>query len=219
MGWIRVFALAAILVVSGCDRARDVLKPEEPYSEAAFRRWLAADAGRTAQYENLVRFLSNRGVGDVVPAWQLTRTDANYAARCGLGAFELPPETKWPAIVPTLRLVREEVIPAVGPVEVFASNRSDALNTCVHGANGSRHLAFAAVDLVAPGYEDKRALFSDLCAMHRRAGPRKSMGLGAYYDPAKPRPSRRGRFLIDASGYRTWGFDYTRKSSGCFKLG
>jgi len=117
-----------------------------------------------------------------------------------------------------LRLVREEVIPVVGHVEVFASNRSPELNACVKGAKGSRHMAFAAVDLVAPDRADKRQLFADLCAMHRRVGARSRMGLGAYYDPAKPQPSKLGRFHIDQSGYRTWGFDYTRASSYCVAI-
>ena len=158
-------------------------------------------------------------MAEIVPPWQLLRTDANYAARCGLDAFEMPPEDKWPAIVPTLKLVRDEVIPAIGRVEVLASNRSDALNACVHGAKGSRHLAFAAVDLVAPERADKAALFVDLCAMHERVGARTAMGLGAYFDPAKPEPSRPGRFHIDASGFRTWGFSYTRASSACVLMG
>lgn len=144
---------------------------------------------------------------------QLLRTDANYAARCGVGAFELPPEDKWPAIVPTLRLVELEVVLVVGPVEVFASNRSAALNDCVNGASGSRHLAFAAVDLVAPGRTDKRALFADLCAMHARVGPDSRMGLGAYFDPSRPVASRHGRFHIDRSGFRTWGFGYTARAA------
>ena len=153
-----------------------------------------------------------------MPAWQLFRTDANYAARCGIGAFEMPAEAKWSAIVPTLRLVEQEVIPVVGPVEVFASNRSATLNDCVNGAKASRHLAFAAVDLVAPERADLRRLFADLCAMHSRVGPRSGMGLGAYYDPARPIASRHGRFHIDASGYRTWGFGFTRASSYCVTM-
>jgi len=207
-----------MLAVSGCDAVKDVVTPRDRYSEAAFQRWLAADAGRKRDYERFQHFLADKDVGDVVPAWQLLRTDANYAGRCGLGAFDMPPEAKWPAIVPALRLVRDDVIPVVGRVEVAASNRSDALNQCVHGAKGSRHLAFAAVDLVAQEMSDQRQLFTDLCAMHQRIGARDRMGLGAYFDPDRPFASRHARFHIDQAGYRTWGFDYTRKSSYCLKL-
>jgi hypothetical protein len=214
----RAFLLAAILALCGCDADNQVVEQADPYSEAAFNRWLAADSSRRADYDRFERFLADKGVGDVVPAWQLWRTDANYGGRCGLGAFEMPAEEKWLAVVPALRLVRDDVIPVVGRVEVTASNRSDRLNECVKGAKGSRHLAFAAVDLVAPERTDQHQLFADLCAMHRRVGARDRMGLGAYFDPAKPIASRHGRFHIDQSGYRTWGFDYTRKSSYCLKL-
>ena len=207
--------LPALALTMACERNA---KPD-PYSEASFRQWLAAEGGRAASFERFESFLAGQGVADVVPVWQLLRTDANYAARCGIGAFEMPPEDKWPAIVPTLRLVEREVIPVVGRVEVFASNRSDELNDCVNGAKRSRHLAFAAVDLVAPDRTDRRQLFADLCAMHTRVGASTRMGLGAYFDPARPIASRHGRFHIDASGYRTWGFGFTRATSYCVTMG
>ena len=110
----RVLVLAAVLAASGCDAATDGPLREHLYSEAAFNRWLAAAPGRAAEYERFERFLADRGVADVVPPWQLLRTDANYSVRCGIGAFEMPDEPKWPAIVPTLRLVEQEVAPVVG---------------------------------------------------------------------------------------------------------
>jgi hypothetical protein len=207
-------ALLALALLPGCDRAADALL-RDSYSESSFRRWLAAEDGRQATFVRFETFLTERGVSDVVPAWQLLRTDANYAARCGFGAFEMPPETKWSAIVPTLRLVRQEVIPVVGRVEVFSANRSDELNACVKGALQSRHRAFAAVDLVAPEQTDRAEMFADLCAMHRRVGARTGMGLGAYFDPARPRLNPQGRFHIDQSGFRTWGFSFKRASSYC----
>ena len=208
----------AVAVLSGCDAATDATRPASRYSEAAFDRWLAQDGGRRESFGRFEAFLAEQGVSDVVPAWQLLRTDANYATRCGFGAFEMPAEEKWPAIVPTLRLVRQEVIPVVGRVEVFASDRSDELNACVNGALQSRHRAFAAVDLVAAGPADRDRLFADLCAMHRRVGARTRMGLGAYLDPARPWLNRKGRFHIDQSGFRTWGFDYHRASSYCLTM-
>ena len=208
-------SLLALALLSGCDVATDVARPGSRYSEAAFDRWLAEDAGRRKSFGRFEAFLAEQGVADVVPAWQLLRTDANYAAACGFGAFELPDEEKWPAIVPTLRLVRQEVLPVVGRVEVFSSDRSDALNRCIKGASQSRHRAFAAVDLVAAEPSDREGLFAELCAMHRRVGARTGMGLGAYLDPARPWLNRNGRFHIDQSGFRTWGFDYHRASSYC----
>jgi hypothetical protein len=208
-------ALLATALLPACDGT--ALRPE-PYSENSFRRWLAEEDGRQVRFDKFEAFLAEQRVADVVPAWQLLRTDAKYAARCGIVPFQLPAEEKWPAIVPTLRLVREHVIPVVGPVEVVASDRNDELNDCVNGASRSRHLAFAAVDLVAPGRPDKPQLFADLCAMHQRVGAKSGMGLGAYFDPYKPFASAQGRFHIDQAGFRTWGFSFTRASSYCVTM-
>jgi Peptidase M15 len=206
-----VAALAAVWSTTGLSEA---LLPD-PHSQAAFKRWLIADKSRGVEFAAFERFLASENVAGVVPAWQMMRADADYAARCDLPAFAMPPRAKWAAIVPTLRLVRAEVVPVVGRVEVHSAWRSDELNACVNGASRSRHLAFAALDLIAPDARDKQAMFKDLCALHRRVGAKTRMGLGAYWDPKRPQDNRDGRFHIDASGYRTWGFDYTGASSGC----
>jgi hypothetical protein len=211
-------ALLALALSPGCDGTALPLLQNDPYSEASFDRWLASEEGRKAEFQRFETYLVEQGVSDVVPAWQLLRTDANHAVRCGIAAFEMPPEAKWSAIVPALRLIGEEVIPVVGRVEVFSAYRSDELNACAKGAPRSRHLAFEAVDLVAPEQTDKTGMFADLCDMHRRVGSNSGMGLGAYFDAARPRANPQGRFHIDGSGFRTWGFDYTRKSSFCLTM-
>src|SRR5688500_12268713 len=109
----RLSTLLALALLSGCD-ATGILPATDPYSEASFKRWLARDGARKETFGRFEEFLADQGVAGVVPAWQLLRTDAYQADRCGFGAFELPPETKWAAIVPTLRLVEQEVIPVVG---------------------------------------------------------------------------------------------------------
>ncbi len=227
MRYARLLAAACLLALPVASLSGDVgrgTREVDPHSARAFNAWLFAIRGEHANERPLAfaafqGFLEREGVAGVVPTWQLLRTDPDYAARCDLPAFALPPRSQWPAIVPTLRLVRDEVVPVTGRVEVHSAWRSGELNDCVNGAKGSRHLAFAAVDLVAPGRAGRRALFADLCAMHRDVGPRTAMGLGAYFDPARPKANRQGRFHIDGSGYRSWGFDYTAKSSGCRKLG
>ena len=96
--------------------------------------------------------------------------------------------------------------------------RSAAINRCVNGASRSKHLRFAALDLVATNMQDRRDLFADLCRMQNRIGQESEMGLGAYYDPAAPFRNLAGRFHIDADGFRTWGRDYTRRSNPCPQL-
>lgn len=204
-------AIATLWAVTGAGEAL----LEDPHSHGAFKRWIAEDKRRASEFAAFERFLAKGGVAEVVPAWQIMRTDADYAARCDLPAFALPPRDKWAAIVPALRLVRAEVVPVVGRVEVHSAWRSDELNACVRGASRSRHLSFSALDLIAPEYRDKPRMFAELCAMHSKVGRRTGMGLGAYWDPKQPRANPDGRFHIDATGYRTWGFDYTGASSGC----
>lgn len=192
----------------------------DPSSREAFEEWLRADPARRTTFAELRSYLAEQGVGEVVPIWQLARIDGDYAARCDAGFFTLPPRGQWPQIIPALRLVRDKVEPVTGEVEVVSSWRSPAVNTCIGGAKRSAHVDFKALDLVARGRaSDRRKLFADLCAMQRRAGVKSRMGLGAYFDPARPLVNRDGRFHIDGHGYRTWGFDYTSKTNPCPKLG
>lgn len=187
-----------------------------PTSQAAFEVWLGQDEGRAADYAAFEGFLAGQDVGEVVPPWQLARVDEDYARRCDLDIWRLPPREAWPNIVPALRLVRDHVVPKMGAVEVQSSYRSPELNVCAGGAARSRHIAFQALDLVLvdrPG--DLGQHYRNLCMLQEAAGPDSAMGLGAYYDPSDPLYNREGRFHIDAAGYRSWGRSYTRATSIC----
>ena len=191
----------------------------DPSSQAAFEEWLETSGPNVASdFADFQEMLSAEGVADVVPSWQLWRVDAHYARRCRSAFFDTPPKDKWRQILPTLRLLRDEVAPVTGPIEVVSAYRSPEINECVNGASQSRHLSFSAVDLVATEMDDRERLFTKLCALQTRIGARRSMGLGAYYDPDDLERGARGRFHIDAAGYRTWGFDYTSRSNPCTKL-
>ena len=220
---IGFFALASASLagISDVERAPNDTGPS---SAGAFNRWLFIghphNAGWKAQdYAEFQGMLEAEGVAGIVPTWQLWRVDAQYASRCGEDYFAVPPKNRWRDIVPTLRLLRAKVIPVTGPLEVVSGWRSPAINTCVKGANRSKHLEFKALDLVAVNRDDRRRLYADLCAMQRAAGPHTAMGLGAYFDPSDVERNTEGRFHIDAGGYRTWGFDYTAKTNPCPKLG
>ncbi len=185
--------------------------------QQAFNQWLEADLSQAPRFAAFEAYLHDRGVGEVVPVWQLAQVDAQFAERCDLDPFAIPPEEQWPNIVPALQLVKDEVIPAVGPVEVLSSFRSQAINTCARGASRSKHLSFAALDLATVPRRRDPGLFRELCAMQRASGPESRMGLGAYFNPAAP-DSASGRFHIDAEGYRTWGHDYSMASNPCSLL-
>lgn len=198
--------------------AETVRQPEAAYDEAAAMRWLDAAPTRRAQFAALSAELARAGVGDVVPIWSLLRTNPQRLAQCGGPAFMLPPREQWRNIVPALRLVRQQVIPAVGRVEVASVQRGRALNECSGGATASRHLSFAAVDLVPLEIRDARDAFTRLCRAWRRAGSASGWGLGAYFDPVRTTQNRRARFHVDGTGWRTWGFSRGGESSGCRHL-
>ncbi len=218
-----LYGLGLIFMATSVPAGAEAVKTrdENLQSYSAFRHWITEDhtGMRGKEFVEFERFLVRQGVSNIVPGWQLMRAEADYAQRCNLSIFGIPPRARWPAIVPALRLVKRHIIPLTGRVEVSSAWRSPALNTCANGAKGSRHLQFAALDLVAPEQTDKRKMFTDLCALHARVGAKTRMGLGAYFDPKRPLANPDGRFHIDATGYRSWGFDYTSRSSFCRQIG
>jgi hypothetical protein len=152
-----------------------------PSSAGAFDRWVFTYAGddpgwRAKEYAAFQSMLQSEGVAGIVPAWQLWRVDAQYASRCGEEYFAIPPKDQWRDIIPTLRLLRDEVIPVTGPLEVVSGWRSPAINTWVNGASRSRHLEFKALDLVAANRPDRHKLYADLCALQRAAASKSAMG-------------------------------------------
>lgn len=189
-----------------------------PTAGRAFEEWLNDEnhdsSSRRESFAEFQLFLEREGVDKVVPNWQLWRADADFARRCGVESFAVPPRKYWPQIVPTLKVLRAEVIPVTGPLMVVSGYRSPEINECVKGASRSKHLTFAALDLIAINMTSPEQLFSDLCVLQGKVGSEKAMGLGAYYDPELPFRGS-GRFHIDTKGFRTWGFDYSSKSNPC----
>ena len=211
---VALIALAFVLWIERDSLWQVPVAAIAPDSRPAFEQWLEAEPERQEELAALDAFLREQDVGGVVPTWQLTRIDAFYAGRCELESFTMPPRDLWANVVPALRLVRDEVIPAVGAVEVRSSYRTPELNRCARGAGRSKHLQFSALDLVSADGRRGEDLYRDLCAMYESAGPASRMGLGAYYDFADTGFGG-GRFHIDGEGYRTWGRGYAAGSSPC----
>ncbi len=187
-------------------------------SRAQFDAWLAADPARAEQFAAFEAFLARESLSGIVPSWTLLRADARRTASCRADLFVLPPRRLWPNILPALRLLRDKVIPVVGRVEVASAYRDPTLNACSQGARGSRHLDFSALDLVPLDQPDAVTSFRRLCAAWRNAGPSSRWGLGGYLDLETPQHNRVGRFHVDGTGWRTWGFSYSRASSICNRL-
>jgi hypothetical protein len=158
-----------------------------------FERWLAAE-GRTVEYHRFERRLREAGVEHVVPAWQLWRQGTDWRD-VGHPAFAVPPEAAWSAMVPTLRVLRDEVVPLVGPVEVVSGFRTDAYNAAAGGAPGSRHRWFEAIDVVPTRAWARESLHAQLLGFWERQGRDVAMGLGLY---------QHTRFHVDTWKYRRW---------------
>jgi hypothetical protein len=213
-GWYFDFIDRGIDFVEG-RQAEYVLSTED---ETAFRQWLKEEPSRETLFTEFSDYLREQGVDKVVPVWTLTRGDVNRLPWCADAGFVLPPKRLWPNIVPTLRLIRDHVIPIIGRVEVRSGFRTPALNSCAHGAPKSRHLSYFALDMVALNQPDGRTVFSKLCAQWKKAGPQSRWGLGAYFDPNRSTVNKDARFHVDATGWRTWGFSKKAGSSGCLLL-
>lgn len=208
--------LAAFLLVGVW--ALGFVRRERAPAIPAVERWLNAEPQRRASLAELDAYLTAQGVGGVVPTRDLLLADGPNSRRCRSERYAMPPRSLWPAIIPALRLVRDQAIPAVGRVQVVSVFRTPELNRCGHGAPQSRHLRFAALDLVPLDTANSRDAFTRLCQSWRRAGPRSGWGLGAYFDAARPQANSVARFHVDGTGWRTWGFSKRAASSGCHQL-
>jgi uncharacterized protein YcbK (DUF882 family) len=190
--------LALPLALAACAQ------PTVQDRSAQYQAWLAK-ADNHAQANALAAYLDQQGVGDVYPMDQLLRSDTNWR-RCKAEPFAVPSRRHWPNMVPTLKLIRAEIVPLIGPVEAQSVYRDAAINGCIKGASQSYHLRFHAIDMKpAPGVT-RAQLITKLCQLHREKGARLNMGLGIYTGT---------RFHIDAAGYRGWGHDFRGASFPC----
>lgn len=188
---------------------------------ARFIDWLSKSENRNHQYAELEEFLSRNGVMNVVPTWQLLIPDVDSSSeKCPVETYVFPPKELWHNVVPTLQLIRSDVIPVVGAISIKSGYRSPTFNKCVGGAKNSVHTTFSALDVGPIEYSDVEQVFRKMCERWARL-PTVKFGLGAYFDPKNPTGNAIARFHVDTSkvlGRRTWGYDYTYKSSYCNRL-
>ena len=175
-------------------------EPTAPYvvagqDEPGYRNWYLASPAHAPAVKAFNDYLATYGVAGVVPTWQLLRTASDWY-KCGAAAFEVPPSSEWPRIVQTLRYVRDQVVPALGPVEPVSVYRNPMLNQCAGGAQESAHRFMQAVDLVPLRPITREAMIRTLCETHARTGQGYGVGLGFYVGQ---------RFHIDSRKFRTWG--------------
>jgi Peptidase M15 len=188
-----------------------------------FRDWLAANPAELPRYQAFVAFLNAQGVADILPPWQVVQADTHIATgRCEIDPYVVPEEEKWAQIIPTLWLIKETIVPAVGPVRVLSGYRTPAANRCANGAEGSAHMSFSALDLQAINANataDQKQLFATLCRVWHQSPSSDAFGLGAYYVRNWTGMNEEGRFHVDTIGKRTWGHSYGAYTSHCRELG
>lgn len=109
-------------------------------------------------------------------------------------------------MVPTLKVIRDEVVPLLGPIEALSVFRTDQINGCIGGASKSYHIRFYAIDMRSTANVSRAELVSKLCDLHRRKGRSLGLGLGIY---------KGVRFHIDTVSFRTWGHDYKTTTFPC----
>ncbi|KRA20001.1 D-Ala-D-Ala carboxypeptidase family metallohydrolase [Lysobacter sp. Root604] len=188
----RLATLLATAALAACA-------PPDPAER--YERWRETNAAASDAY---FAYLRQHGVDRALPPQQLLRSGRRWRW-CGAEEFAVPPQAQWPAMVPTLRLVRElRGAGLLGPAIVASAYREPSFNRCEGGAERSKHTTNAALDfdLTQADAAQRRRL----CDYWRQQGAARRFGLGFYADDA---------IHIDTAGHRTWGYDYTRRSSLC----
>jgi len=196
----RALAVAAWMLVPA------LAVPASAQSGLNFQQWLKAAPPRIGEVAKFEQFLQRAHVAGVIATQQLLLSASSWQG-CGEdSAYTLPPESDWSHIVPTLKFIRAEVVPTIGPVNAVSGYRSPELGKCAGGAPKSAHGGYYALDLVPLRVMDREALIQKMCAVHAHFGRAYSVGLG-FYDGV--------RFHVDTKSTRLWGSDYHAATSPC----
>lgn len=191
--WLFLRAGAVALCLAGCA----------PFtSEQRFEQWRLN--GRAEQVQAYADYLARHGVSKVAPLSEQLRSGRNWRG-CVADEFALPPRRSWPHSVATLRLLGElHTAGLIDGARIVSGYRAPDFNRCEGGSRQSRHMFGGAYDLELAADTDG----ARLCAFWRRRGPATGFGLG-FYD--------RRRLHVDTAGVRTWGGDYSRRTSPCLR--
>ena len=173
-----------------------------PSDAERYASWSKKHGAEILAYQN---FLDENFVGDIVPLSQLLKSARDWK-KCHAEPYTMPPKELWPNIVPTLQVIKKFNLVGVLLNPVAASvYRVPVLNSCAGGSPGSKHLQLSAIDFDI--YATPESL-QTLCNAWRTQGSELKLGLG-FYTPT--------RIHLDTLGYRSWGSDYTHKTSLCLQ--
>jgi hypothetical protein len=158
---------------------------------ARFDAWVVGHADAYAAFEAMLRA---EELHEVVAPWTLWYQGTEWRAGA-YPPFAEPPRATWTSIVPTLRLLRDEVMPVVGALCVVSGYRTRAYNASHGGKPHSKHIGFFGVDVLPARAWERSPLHAALARVHARVGPSRRMGLGLYAGV---------RFHVDTWGFRSW---------------
>lgn len=203
-------ALSLPLLASMASGAFASAYAETVATADSFDSWVNKVPSRRADVRDFDAFLAEQGVAGVLPTREILLNDTSWSECHMDGPYSLAQRAYWPHIVNTLRYIRDEIVPTIGPVEVESGYRDIALNNCSGGASHSAHAQFYALDLVPVHAIDRNVLIARVCAVHARYGAADHIGLG-FYDHL--------RFHIDSRSFRRWGSNYHAATSPCARAG
>jgi len=173
-----------------------------PNDAERYASWSRNHGAEILAYQN---FLDENSVGNIVPLSQLLKSARDWK-KCKAEPFTMPPKELWPNIVPTLQVIQKFKLEGVLLNPVAASvYRDPVLNACAGGSPGSKHLQLSAIDFDIDATPES---LETLCNAWLTQGSELKLGLG-FYTPT--------RIHLDTLGYRSWGSDYTHKTSLCLQ--
>ncbi|WP_143730150.1 hypothetical protein [Microbulbifer sp. GL-2] len=188
-----LLALWLFLYLKSQERPYVEIKGQRIASGESFESFLRNGNNRE-RVQALSHYLSSQGLGKVVPVSNLLRQGGEWL-ELKEPPFAIPPQDQWQNITNTLALLRDQIIPLIGPVDVVSAFRSDSYNRKLEHSDRARHRDFCALDLIPKSNISHRELVEELRTLHARLGPESNLGLGL---------SDGVRFHIDTCGYRIW---------------
>ncbi|MGH8108144.1 MAG: D-Ala-D-Ala carboxypeptidase family metallohydrolase [Arenimonas sp.] len=210
---IAVLVFLSIVVaffLQGCVSRIPIAIPEfAPVEAPTMDEYFAWAANHRKEIIAYQAFLDEQAVGDIVPLSQLLKSARDWK-RCNADPFSVPPKELWPNIVPTLQVVKKLKADGVLVNPVAASAyRDPVLNVCAGGSLKSKHLQLNAIDF---DIEATPTSLATLCNAWKTSGPELNLGLGFYTTT-----NTTTKIHLDTLGFRSWGPDYTHKTSPCLQ--
>ena len=212
-------SLILLLALSACQKTevektreeqqKHIAQKEQERYQQEFEQWkLKQDQVLLKQYQSYF----SAYVKQPPSLFELTFNAHPLKAECMDYRFNLPPKKYWKNLIQPLKLL--EKLQATGyfaHYKIVSIYRSQESNDCARGVSGSRHLKNLAIDFQTLNeqkqhYPDHEVMEQKLCQFWRKEGKKYRLGLGVY---------GKQRFHIDTHGYRTWGKDFSSKSSPC----